>query len=189
MEPSAQVERVGAVEAAVAQEIAPDAHIARVEVADGFTRFYDESRNRVARGLALTLGDVDLAEEAADEAMARAYERWPHVRSLDNPGGWAYRVGLNWARSVLRRRRLRGQELYDPGSTELPAMVDPAVHRALAELDVNHRAVIVCRFFLDWSVEDTAAALGTRPGTVKSRLHRATNQLRARLDHLRPEEL
>jgi len=188
MEPVPGVVRVRAVDALATADLAQGDAADGVDVTNGFSLFYDASRNQVVRGLALTIGDLDLATEAADEAMARAFERWGHVATLDNPGGWAYRVGLNWARSVLRRRRLRGQELYDLGNTELPSVADPAVHQALADLDLKHRSVVVCRFFLDWSVEETAAALRTRPGTVKSRLHRATEQLRIRLAHLRPED-
>jgi RNA polymerase sigma-70 factor (ECF subfamily) len=62
---------------------------------------------------------------------------------------------------------------------------EPAVAAALAELNVDQRAVVVCRFLLDWSVDETAAALGVRPGTVQSRLHRAVHQLQSRLSHLR----
>jgi RNA polymerase sigma factor (sigma-70 family) len=140
------------------------------------------------RALALTLGDVDLASEATDEAMTRAYMRWITVRDLDNPTGWVYRVGLNWARSVLRRRRLGHPSLFRPERVDLPPVADPAIHAALAALDVKHRAVIVCRFFLGWSEEQTALALDVRPGTVKSRMHRAKADLRVRLGHLDPKE-
>jgi RNA polymerase sigma-70 factor (ECF subfamily) len=118
--------------------------------------------------------------------MVRAYERWSTVREYDSPAGWTYRVGLNWARSVLRRRRRRDRlPLFDPGTTTQPELGEPAVVRALAALNDDQRAVVVCRFLLDWSVEETAAALGVRPGTVQSRLHRAVHQLQARLSHLR----
>ena len=61
--------------------------------------------------------------------------------------------------------------------------------RAIGELDVHHRSVIVCRHLLGWSVSETAAALKVREGTVKSRLSRATQILKSRLHHLRdPEE-
>jgi RNA polymerase sigma-70 factor (ECF subfamily) len=151
-----------------------------------FDEFYATHYDQVARALALTLGDADLGTEAADEAMVRAYQRWNHVRTYASPGGWAYRVGLNWARSVLRRRR-RGERLplYAAPPAGAPVVGEPAVAAALAELGVDQRAVVVCRYLLDWSVEETAAALGVRPGTVQSRLHRAVQQLQSRLSHLR----
>jgi len=59
----------------------------------------------VYRALAVALGDPDLAREATDEAMLRAYARWSRVGAYDNPGGWVFRVGLNWATSWWRRVR------------------------------------------------------------------------------------
>lgn len=154
-----------------------------------FDEFYGRVRPDLARALSLALGDVDLAVEAVDEAMVRAYERWPTVSRLDRPEGWVYRVAMNWALSILRRRRRSDHRLYDPGS-DTAAVSDPDVHAALGELDVKHRTVIVCRHLLGWSVAETAVALKVREGTVKSRLHRAHRILQASLRHLNtPEEL
>lgn len=153
----------------------------------GFDEFWRLNRRDLARALAVTLGDVDLASDAADEAMARAYQHWERIGGYANPAGWAYRVGLNWSRSVLRRRRRFNPTLYRRDAVDPPTVIDPAVHRALAGLDIKHRSVIVCRFLLDWSVEETAAALDLRPGTVKSRLSRALDRLRTELQHLDPE--
>jgi RNA polymerase sigma-70 factor (ECF subfamily) len=162
----------------------PAAIAGDAQVADDFGRFYTTTWPGVARGLTLVLGDSDLAVEATDEAMARAYARWSHVRDYDNPAGWVYRVGLNWARSHHRRlaRRLppaRGEA--DPA----PPPAEPAVREALMRLPVKLRSVVVCRLLMDWSVNDTAAALGVRPGTVQSRLHRALQSLASSLQHLR----
>jgi hypothetical protein len=68
-----------------------------------FEEFYAADRERIYRALAVTLRNPDLAAEATDEAMTRAYQRWGLVRAYDNPTGWVYRVALNWARSRLRR--------------------------------------------------------------------------------------
>ena len=143
-----------------------------------FDDFYRTHRTSVARALALTLRDVDLATEATDEAMARAYQRWAQVRSIDNPAGWVYRVGLNWSRSVIRRIT-RPAPTWVGGSASSPAPVvqDPAIDRALSELSVDHRAVVVCRVLLGFSEAHTAEVLGLRPGTVKSRLSRALTRL------------
>ena len=174
---------------AIAQATRSDDGIVIDEGGRSFDDFYTGARASIARALALSLGDVDLATDATDEALARAYERWPTVSRLDRPEGWVYRVAMNWALSILRRRRRSDHRLYDPGA-DTAAVSDPDVHAALAELDVKHRSVIVCRHLLGWSVADTAAALNVREGTVKSRLHRAHRILQSRLHHLRtPEEL
>lgn len=149
-----------------------------------FSEFYRAAWPGIARALALALGDRDLAVDATDEAMARAYARWAKVSGYDNPAGWVYRVGLNWART--RHRRLARRLPFAHRDESPPAPVpDPAVHDALMALPLPLRSVVVCRLLLDWSVADTAAALGVRPGTVQSRLHRAIRDLEASLDHLR----
>jgi len=148
-----------------------------------FTAFYAASHATVAGALTLTIGDASLAAEATDEAMTRAYQRWATVSAYRNPTGWVYRVGLNWARSWFRRRREVASVWIDqPAATT--AMADPALDRALAELDVKHRSVVVLRYLLDWSVAATADALDIAPGTVKSRLSRALDLLEVRLRHL-----
>lgn len=152
-----------------------------------FEEFYREQRAPIGRALALTLRDTQLASEAVDEAMARAYQRWSRVQSLDNPGGWVYRVGLNWSRSILRRaHRPAPMWVTSEGSVSVANSLDPAVDRALAQLSIEHRAVVVCRLLMGLSEAQTAAALGLRPGTVKSRLARATARLQSLLSPLDP---
>ena len=79
-----------------------------------FDVFYRSARDSVARALVLTLGNQELGVEAADEAMTRAYQRWIQVHSYENPEGWVYRVGLNWARSIWRKRRRELGEVFGP---------------------------------------------------------------------------
>ncbi len=144
-----------------------------------FDDFYLEHRDRIARAVALSLRDAELGGEAADEAFARAAQRWHQVSTYDNPEGWVYRVAINWARSWLRRvRRERDRRplLVSP-TASVDAVVDVDLERALATLSHDLRSVVVGRFLLDWSVDQTADALGVPPGTVKSRLSRALRQL------------
>lgn len=145
-----------------------------------FDTFYAATYHDIARALSITLGDAAWGREAADEAMTRAFDRWSDVAEYSNPGGWVYRVGLNWARSWHRKlnRRL-------PWATEtvaLPSTHDTTLDEALADLDVKYRAVVVCRYLLDWSTEETARALDLPSGTVKSRLSTGLTQLRSKLE-------
>jgi RNA polymerase sigma-70 factor (ECF subfamily) len=163
--------------------------VAALPLTHDFIAFYTDARGPIARALAVTLTDRDLAVEAVDEAMVRAYQRWARVSLMENPGGWVYRVALNWATSVLRRRRRpMPSGAARPGTSEPPVMAEPDVLRAVAELDIRQRAVVVCRYVLGWSEAETAAALSTPVGTVKSRLHRANRYLSTRLAHLRGED-
>jgi len=160
---------------------APVSRAGRAPTAGGFEDFYRAQADRVYRALAVTLTNPHLAREATDEAMARAYARWSMLRDLDNPGGWVYRVGLNWATSWWRK--VRRERSLDPGlDRAAPADAAPAeVLDALSRLAVEQRAVIVCRVLLDLSTNQTAEVLGLAVGTVKSRLARALASLRAAL--------
>jgi len=149
-----------------------------------FDDFYRAQSDRVFRALAVTLGDSHLAREATDEAMARACARWRRVAGLHDPGGWAYRVGFNWATSWWRKVR-REQAMPDElGPADVAARgangtavasVDPDATAALAALGgltTAHRTVVVCRVLLQLSTAETATVLGISEGTV-SRLARA----------------
>lgn len=144
-----------------------------------FEDFYRMHRDTIGRTLSLTLNDDLLGFEAADEGMARAFERWNTVSGYQNPEGWVYRAGLNWARSWLRRRK-RGatkDRLVATALETTDSPLDPDLLRAMQTLSDDHRAVVVLRFYRDWTVDQTAEALGIAPGTVKSRLSRALSQL------------
>jgi RNA polymerase sigma-70 factor (ECF subfamily) len=209
MEPDAAAVGVPGVETAMTEPASPPLPAVPMSDADGaaglaggatasaddltvspepFVDFYERTRDPVGRALAITLGDAHLAADAVDEAMARAYQRWDRIGRFVNPGGWVYRVGLNWATSVLRRRRRAPQPLVERGPMDVGPVAEPAVAAALAELPPRQRAVIVCRFYLGLTEAETATALATRPGTVKSRLHRALRHLETRLSHLAPED-
>lgn len=146
-----------------------------------FESFYRGERAPLYRALALTLGDADLAAEAVDEAMVRAYQHWRRLSRYDNPGGWVYRVGLNWA--ISRTRRSRRPAVPDSrGHVDQPQLPDPHLAAAVAALPTRQRAVVVLRFERDWSLDQIADALGVPAGTVKSRLHRALATLRSTLE-------
>lgn len=146
-----------------------------------FAQFYDTYAQEIATALAVTLRDRELGSEAAQEAMARAWQRWRGVGVMANPAGWVYRVGLNWARSRWRKLGRERLGAVRDGAEPPQATPDQEVARALEELDDKLRDVVVLRFLLDWSVEATAEALKVPPGTVKSRTNRALKQLHAQL--------
>ena len=151
----------------------------------GFEAFYKAEVDRVYRALAVTVGDAHLAREATDEAMARAYAHWRRVAACDNPGGWVFRVGLNWAtswwRKVGRERPLPDGALYEVRAgrvTGPPDSAEAVAMAALQRLPMQQRAVVVCRVLLEMSTVETSGALGLAEGTVKSRLARGLAALR-----------
>ena len=146
------------------------------------TAFSEAEWPRLVGALSLYTGDADLAEELAQEAVARACRNWRSVRKMDAPGAWLHRVGRNLAHSHFRRARVgaRAQEravIVDA----TPAADDAVVLRAVvAALPEAERDVIVLRFYLGLSVRDTASELDIPEGTVKTLTHRAIGRLRER---------
>ena len=158
--------------------------------------FCDEIRGRLVQALTLYCGSRQVGEELAQEALVRAWERWPKVGAMDAPEAWTFRVGMNLANSSFRRRRAERRALARTGPPAGDAS-DPdvagaaAVRAAVAALPPRQRAVIIARYFLDQSVDDTAALLGCAPGTVKATTSQALVALRARglVDDELPQEV
>lgn len=156
--------------------------VSEPEVVASFEGFYRTSWQQIYRAVAISVNDSDLAKEAVDEAMVRAYERWRKVSAMANPEGWVFRVALNWAMSRLRRRKLQLRFGQPAGVLHDPDVADPKLVDAVRLLPHRHRNVVVARFLLDMSEADTAEALGIPRGTVKSRLSRALSALKEVLD-------
>ncbi len=150
----------------------------------GFAAFYRRDHARIERALVLALGNLEVGRDATAEGFTRALLKWRRVGSMENPAGWVYRTGLNWARSRWRRRRrevspeeyLRQQPAHPDDEAAL-VVDDVLVADMLARLSVDHRAVLIARFYLGWSEAEIAAALDIAPGTVKSRGARARAEL------------
>ncbi|HUD35664.1 MAG TPA: SigE family RNA polymerase sigma factor [Streptosporangiaceae bacterium] len=139
-------------------------------------------RRLVRLGYGLT-GDRGLAEDLAQTALANAYASWSRVRKADDPDAYLNRILLNSHRSRFRKRRVTedlGASLPEP-TTEDPASAQSdrvTVIAAVAALPPKQREVVVCRFWLDLTEAQTAAALGCSVGNVKSQTSRALAKLR-----------
>jgi RNA polymerase sigma-70 factor (ECF subfamily) len=133
----------------------------------------------------LILGDRNAAEDAAQEALMRAWRDLPTLREPDRFDAWLYRIIVRACHDQLRRnRRTAHVASYDLQRGASPDVADAVARRALvaaslARLTSEQRAVLVLRYYLDLSLPDMSAALGIPLGTVKSRLHRALNAIEA----------
>jgi RNA polymerase sigma-70 factor, ECF subfamily len=155
------------------------------ERAAAFSRLLDRSMDRLLRLAAVILCDRVEAEDALADAALRA---WQHVSSLRDPAkfdAWFSRILVNVCRDRLRQCRPTSTLAWDPPvdadafaeSVERTALVD-----ALATLTPEHRAVIALHYLEGLTVDQIAARLGARAGTVKSRLHYGLAELRAAYD-------
>ena len=153
----------------------------------------EEFRSRLERELAesyrlasVILGDVNEAEDATHDAVERAWRARRQLRDPDRFGAWFQRILVNGCRDRLRRRRsgpkfiaLSADGRERQGSDiAIQATGQDALGAALDRLDPDRRIVVVLRFFVDLEIAEIARRVGARPGTVKSRLHRALADLR-----------
>jgi RNA polymerase sigma-70 factor (ECF subfamily) len=154
-----------------------------------FAEFFAARRDAVFRAVLAAVGNRIGAEDAVAEAFARAYQRWPSVRTHPNPTAWVIRVALNVSRSWWRRRRREVLTAIDhePPAAARPDGRDDAVAQALATLPRRQREVVALRVLADLSADETARLLGIAPATVHVHLHRALDALRHRLAANRTE--
>jgi RNA polymerase sigma-70 factor (sigma-E family) len=148
----------------------------RVSTDPSFTELYEREFPAVFRAAYLMSGDRGLAEEATQEAFARALARWGRLRSQPWAGGWVTTTALNTARRHLRRRRPTM-----PTNTKTSPDEDDTtrldVHAAVRRLPARQQEAVVLYYLLDMPVADTAAAMGCDQGTVKTHLSRAREAL------------
>jgi RNA polymerase sigma factor (sigma-70 family) len=155
---------------------------------DAFARRSDAYLDR-ALGLACyILGDVHEAEDATQEAMARAWKARRTLREIEAFDAWIDRILVNTCRERLRHKRVIREAEFPPEGE--PDAVDrfgalfarDSIGRALGSLSLDQRTVVVLRYWRDLSLEQIAERLGWPLGTVKSRLHYAHAVLRERLE-------
>lgn len=139
----------------------------------------------LARLAYLMAGDRETAEDIVAEAFARSWIPWQRG-TVDELGPYVRRTVVNLCLQGQRRRFLerrsmervaaRPRTTADEPDLAVAHLVD--LRRALQALSIEHRAVVVLRFFADLSEQETAAVLRLRIGTVKSRTARALKALR-----------
>jgi RNA polymerase sigma-70 factor (ECF subfamily) len=144
------------------------------------TAFCNAEWSRLVGALSLYTGDAVLAEELAQEAVARLCRHWTKVAKMDAPAAWLHRVARNLAHSHFRRARVAARAAERArSSTVVSDDADAIVLRtAVAALPPRERDAIVLRYYVGCSVRETAVALGCPEGTVKTLTHRAIALLR-----------
>jgi len=134
----------------------------------------------------LILRDPDLAQDAVQDTLIRAWRSLPGLRDPDSFDHWLHGLTAHACIDLIRKRKRRVIEV------ELTPIHDPFTHddaslladrdqldRALARLEPEQRAVVVLHFYLDLPLPRVAEMLGIPTGTAKSRLHRSLGILRS----------
>jgi RNA polymerase sigma factor (sigma-70 family) len=153
-----------------------------------FAPWYGSVADGVTRRVSAAVGDPLLGREAAAEAFARAYERWPRVSTMESPEGWVYRVAVNICRRSWQQRTLESRAL----ARMLPAAIGDIrnvhgdhhhddVYRACRRLPPRMRTAIRLRYWDDLTEYQVAERMGISPGTVSALLSTGRARLRRAL--------
>lgn len=140
----------------------------------------------------LIAGNTADAEDAANDAMVKAFYAMGRFRSEAPFRPWLLRIVANEARNRRRSsgrraqlagraqsaRRSSGDAAPSPEDAVIASLEHQALFEAIGRLDQRDREVISLRYLAELSEAETAAALGCALGTAKSRLHRALGRLR-----------
>jgi len=136
------------------------------------------------------LRDSSLAEDATQQALLQAWTQLPRLRDPERFEAWCYRMLVNVCHAEWRQRKRALGDLTTPLPAAEPRAPDEiapvadrdVLERGFARLPMNHRIVVVLRYYADLSVPEIARTLDIREGTVKSRLYHALRGLRAAVE-------
>ena len=152
-------------------------------------QLYDQHRESIFRYLWLRLGDQPLAEDLTADVFMRMLDALPHYQSLGIPfRAWLYRIAHNVLIDHFRKNHNRAPvplevlEDHDAGDDPSAAvehkLLTERLNEALSQLDQNQREVVVLRFLMGLSLQETALAMGKSEAAIKSLQHRGLSALR-----------
>ncbi|MDP9342224.1 MAG: sigma-70 family RNA polymerase sigma factor [Actinomycetota bacterium] len=157
-----------------------------MRVDERFQELYRAEFGAVYRAVFLACGDRSVAEDATQEAFARALERWGRLRDRPWVAGWVATTAMNVARRSLRRRP--GPELEGAvGAAGADPDAAEDVRRAVRRLPPRQREAVVLHYAMDLPVVEVARLMRCAEGTVKAHLSKAREALRGRLEGVRDE--
>jgi RNA polymerase sigma-70 factor (sigma-E family) len=166
----------------------PEGGLSRVDDQE-FHDFLAQRMDRWRRSAFLMCQDWHTADDLVSIAIAKIYRHWREVRRADNPDAYAQKILTRAWLSERRRpwRRERSSELLPdrPVAASDQIADRDSLAALLRTLGPRQRAVLILRFYFDYSTEQTAEILQVTVGTVKSQTARGLDALRTHEQTLR----
>ena len=141
-----------------------------------FESFFEEQKERLLRTLSVITGSRAEAEDLAQEAFTRVFERWETVAAMEDPAGYLHRTAMNLFRNQYRRAKVAiGRTVgFGPQQDVFKSVEDrDAAARALGALTARQRAALVLTEALGYSGEEAGELLGIKASTVWALTHQA----------------
>jgi RNA polymerase sigma-70 factor (ECF subfamily) len=145
-----------------------------------FEQFFEQEQERLLRALSVITGSRREAEDLAQEAFTKVFERWEAVATMDEPAGYLHRTAMNLFRNQYRRAKVaigRAVGLGPQHDVFKPVEDRDQATRALDALTARQRAALVLTAALGYSGEETGALLGIKASTVFALTHQARTAL------------
>jgi RNA polymerase sigma factor (sigma-70 family) len=164
---------------------APDESMPPEREPTSFEAFFEDEKDRLLRALSVITGSRGEAEDLAQEAFTRVFERWETVGTMDDPAGYLQRTAMNLFRSQYRRARiaLKRAAALAPERDVFEVVEDrDAATQALARLTPRQRAALVLTEALGYSGEEAGRLLGIKASTVWALTHQARASLRGTME-------
>jgi RNA polymerase sigma factor (sigma-70 family) len=149
-----------------------------------FEGFFQAEYGRLFQALFLLTGDRHEADDLAQEALMRAFERWDRVGSMESPAGYVYRTALNLHRSRLRGLAVRARRVFasiPAGDESESVATKDVVRRALAAIPGAQREALILTEWLGLDSAEAGRVLGIDASSVRGRVHRGRDSLRRAL--------
>jgi RNA polymerase sigma-70 factor (ECF subfamily) len=157
-------------------------YLARVDVAPvTFEAFFEVERDRLLRLMCVVTGSYQEAEDIAQDAFLKLWERWERVVVMDGPDGYLYRTAFNLFRNRSRRAAVAARRAVGltPQRDAFSAADDRhVVTKALASLPSRKRAALVLTDVLGYSAEEAGSLLGVKGSTVRALAFQGRSALR-----------
>ena len=147
--------------------------VPRSDGGEELAELFRTRREPMARLAYVLTGNAQVSDEIVQDAFLKVHSNW---KRITNPIGYLRTAVINGCHSY--HRHVAVERRTPVGRPEVEVAVTDELSDALAKLSYDHRAVLALRYFCDLDDFEIADILNIRPGTIRSRIHRALAKLR-----------
>lgn len=158
---------------------------------------FEENYDRVYRKAASILSDAELAKDATQETFLRVFSKMDTLTDKSKFSSWVCSIAINICNRMLMQKmkyRSNNLSIYDddgnirenisglidfnvPDNVYEDCEIRQELKRYIGELDIESQQIINMQIYNDFSIEEIAACMDMKEGTIKSKIHRAKHKV------------